>query len=350
MKDVLIIANYIVTPDEFGNGRFNYIARELVKRNKSNVEVVSTNFSHKKKAKREEFQEFEGYKLTLLGEPGYKKNITLKRFYSHWVLSRNLKKYLNERKKPDIIYCAVPSLSFATVAATYAKKNNINFIIDIQDLWPEAFKMIFNPKIIGNLIYYPLKKQADYIYGSANTIIAVSKTYLKRGLETHKNLQKGYSIFLGNDLEKYEKLKENNDILKDKEKFWITYVGTLGSSYNLKIVIDALNYLQEKYKIQNIEFIILGDGPLKNIFENYSTSKNINAKFLGRVSFEKVVHYLDKSDLTVNPIMKGAAQSIINKVGDYAAAGKPVINTQECEEYRSVTRFTIKSCNLLKVS
>ena len=34
--------------------------------------------------------------------------------------------------------------------------------------------------------------------------------------------------------------------------------------------------------------------------------------------------------------MKGAAQSIINKHADYAAAGLPVVNTQECQEYRNL--------------
>src|SRR5699024_10292269 len=41
-------------------------------------------------------------------------------------------------------------------------------------------------------------------------------------------------------------------------------------------------------------------------------------------------------DIAVNPIVAGAAQSITNKVGDYAAAGLPVVNSQECEEYRTL--------------
>lgn len=38
----------------------------------------------------------------------------------------------------------------------------------------------------------------------------------------------------------------------------------------------------------------------------------------------------------VNPITHGAAQSIINKHADYVASGLPVINTQECGEYRNL--------------
>ena len=46
-----------------------------------------------------------------------------------------------------------------------------------------------------------------------------------------------------------------------------------------------------------------------------------------------MVGRLVESDIAVNPIIKGAAGSIINKVGDYAAAGLAVLNTQDCKEY-----------------
>ena len=49
-----------------------------------------------------------------------------------------------------------------------------------------------------------------------------------------------------------------------------------------------------------------------------------------------MVGRLCSCDVVVNPIVKGAAQSITNKVGDYALSGLPVINTQECEEYRNL--------------
>ena len=39
------------------------------------------------------------------------------------------------------------------------------------------------------------------------------------------------------------------------------------------------------------------------------------------MSYEDMVQTLVQCDIAVNPIIKGAAQSIINKVGDYAAAG-----------------------------
>ena len=49
-----------------------------------------------------------------------------------------------------------------------------------------------------------------------------------------------------------------------------------------------------------------------------------------------MVGLLCSCDIAVNPIKKGSAGSIINKVGDYAAAGIPVVNTQENLEYKNI--------------
>ena len=44
--------------------------------------------------------------------------------------------------------------------------------------------------------------------------------------------------------------------------------------------------------------------------------------------------YLTASDVTVNSLKKDAAQSIVTKIGDYLAAGKPMINTGSSEEFQ----------------
>lgn len=42
---------------------------------------------------------------------------------------------------------------------------------------------------------------------------------------------------------------------------------------------------------------------------------------------------LANCDIAVNPITKGAAQSVINKHGDYAMAELPTVSTQDLGEY-----------------
>ncbi|MFP7479732.1 glycosyltransferase family 4 protein [Terribacillus saccharophilus] len=335
MKDILIVAHFTQTPGEPGNGRFNYLATELSNRG-YRVEIVSTKFSHRTKKNRVESPFESAFKITLLNETGYTRNVSLKRFYSHYSFGINLKKYLKNRKKPDLIYCAVPSLDAGYVAAQYAKSNNIKFIIDVQDLWPEAFKLVFNTPLISNIIFSPMKLKAHYIYKNADDIIAVSDTYLRRVLEVNNKNIKGSSAYLGTDLQYFDDIiVQNPKINKPSNEVWIAYIGTLGHSYNIEAVIDALKHLKDNCT-NNIKFIVMGDGPLKSRFEDYAKQRNINHIFTGRLQYEEMVTYLRNCDIAVNPIKKRSAASIINKVGDYAAAGLPVINTQESEEYRGL--------------
>jgi len=334
MLDILIIAHFTQVPGETGNGRFPYIAKNIDK-NKADVEIVTSDFSHRAKRKRvvnaEEVNNL-NYKLTMLYEPGYPKNVSLKRLYSHYIMGKSLKEYLNRRKKPDVIYCSSPSLDVARVAAQYAERNKIRFIIDIQDLWPEAFKMVFHVPLVNDLIFYPMKKQADYIYSAADEIIAVAQTYAERALKVNRKCKEPTVVFLGTELAYFDQLAKENKIKnKPQDEIWLAYIGTLGHSYDLICVIDALALIKDKY---NVKFIVMGDGPLKTKFEEYAEKRGVNAHFTGRLDYGKMVGLLSACDIAVNPISRGAAQSIINKHADYAAAGLPVLNTQECPEYR----------------
>ena len=175
-----------------------------------------------------------------------------------------------KRKKPDIIYCSIPSIDAAYYVTKYAKKNNIKLIIDIQDLWPEAFKMVLNIPIISDIIFYPMNKKANFVYKNADEIIGVSETYVNRALKVNKKVEKGLSVFLGTDLNYFDSLIKSS---KKYNNFTIVYVGTLGHSYNIKLIIDALEQVRLKYN-KNINFLIMGDGPLKNEFQSYSKNKN----------------------------------------------------------------------------
>ncbi|XZK68230.1 glycosyltransferase family 4 protein [Clostridium perfringens] len=330
-KDILMITHFTQLPWETGNGRFLYLLN-MFDYEKVKVELVTTDFSHRTKEKRKKKKNDENlrYKLTYVEELGYKKNVSMKRFFSHYIFAKNLRKYLANRKKPDVIYCSIPSTDAAYYVTKYAKKNNIKLIIDIQDLWPEAFKMVLNIPIISDIIFYPMNKKANFVYKNADEIIGVSETYVNRALKVNKKVEKGLSVFLGTDLNYFDSLIKSDEKYND---FTIVYVGTLGHSYNIKLIIDALEQVRLKYN-KNINFLIMGDGPLKNEFQSYSKNKNLQIEFTGRLKYEDMVSRLKKCHLAVNPIIDGSAGSIINKVGDYAAAGLPVINTQDCKEYK----------------
>lgn len=330
-KNIIIIANFCGSLNGRDNNRFLYLAEILGQ--DCDVEIVTSDFDHARKKHRKHIEKRYPYIVTQLHEPGYSKNVCLKRFLSHWIWGRNVNKYLRSRKKPDIVYSAVPSLTGAYEATQYCKKNGIKFIVDVQDLWPEAFGMVFKVPIISNIIFAPFKWQANKIYGSADEIIAVSQSYVDRALSVNKNCGEGYAVFLGTQLDTFDENAKKNAIkVKPSDELWLGYCGTLGSSYDLICVFDALEIIAG-YGMKPPKFIIMGDGPRRREFEDYSKRKKINCEFTGMLPYDEMCGILAACDIVVNPITHGAAGSIINKHADYAASGLPVLNTQECEEY-----------------
>ena len=217
-------------------------------------------------------------------------------------MSWSLKKLLKKIKKPKKIYCAVPSLSSAKVLAKYAKKNNIEFIIDIQDLWPEAFFTKGNKQnFIARTVIKYINKQANYIYKNTDYAFSVSETYLNRVREVNPGIE-GKAVYIGTDLTDFDKYTEFSK--NEKEYFDIGYVGSLGHSYDIKLVIDALEKIENVDKIKNIRFIIIGDGILKNEFINHAKYKNVNAVFKGNLPYKEMVSELSKVDIVINPIVK----------------------------------------------
>ena len=337
MKRIVIIDHFCKAPGETGNNRFIYLA-ELLCSKGLDVEVITTTFAHINKKQREINKlaiDNLPYKFTMLPEPGYPKNVCLKRFYSHFVFGNKLGKYLENISKPDLVLISVPSLDVGEATRKYCKKYNIPFIVDIQDLWPEAFKLVIRIPIISDLLFMPMTLMANRIYAQADRIIAVSEIYRQRGLHSNHKDGKGLCVYLGTDLDRFDSFCCNSSIEKKENEIWIAYVGTLGHSYNLEIIFDALNLISLSEN-QKVVFHILGDGPYFERFKDYSKKCKVECVFHGRLDYASMVSFLVKCDIAVNPIVKGAAQSVINKHADYAAAGLPIVNTQECLEYRNM--------------
>lgn len=335
MKNIVIIANFCSDLSDLNNNnRFVYLCNELSKNN--NVELITSDFRHGKKTHRQGNTMDTPYKITCIHELGYKKNVSIQRFFSHKLWGKAVGKYIESIEKPDIIYCAVPSLTAPLVAAKYCKKNNIKFIIDIQDLWPEAFKMILNLSFINKLIFYPFQHKANKIYSCADEIIAVSEQYVARALAVNKKVTRGHCVYIGTKLQKYDDGVAGNPVIfKPRNEIWIGYCGSLAISYDIPNLIFAMDILHKK-GINNIKLIIMGDGGYKQIFEDLAREKQVNAHFTGKLPYNQMAAQLNQCDIVVNPIKRGSAASIINKHADYAASGRPVINSQENKEYRKL--------------
>ena len=205
----------------------------------------------------------------------------------------------------------------------------------MQDLWPEAFSLVFNIPLLSNMIFYPMKRKIDKVYAYADEIVGVSETYCDRARSVNKKVDRVYPIYLGTNIADFDENVKANSCDFSNEGFTLGYCGTLGHSYDLPCVFEAMSVLKSR-GIDDVTLHVCGDGPLRQRFEDEAEERKINVVFEGRLPYEKMCGVIASCEAAVNPIRKGAAQSIINKHADYAAAGIPVINTQESYEYRNL--------------
>lgn len=339
MLDVVIVSNYWHFPNEKSSSRYHSIA-SLATSEKMLIEVVTSRFYHTKKQYRENMVDITAdisYKATLIKERGYKKNISILRIISHKQFAEGVINYLSLRKKPDAIYLFVPPTGLAKKVVEYAKRNNIRIIIDILDLWPEAFQMVL-PNFVAKTLLASMKKSVEYVYRNADEVIAVSNTYVNRALKhnTRKNI--GHSVFIGTDIAVFDKVSYDAPTLKDKLRpVTMAYIGMLGHSYDLCRVMDAMGLLIQR-GYDEVELLVMGDGPLKEKFQNYALQHNLPVRFTGRLSYEDMSKKLVKCDIGLNVLVGNAAQSIINKQADYVSAGIPIINVQKNQEFSELLK------------
>lgn len=333
-KDILLIVNYWHFEEEKSSSRYRSFANILCE--KYDLEVITSTFCHLTKEQRKENElhlDKLPYKMTLQYEKGYKKNISVQRILSYTQFGKNVLSYLKKRKRPDLIIVSVPSLAVADYVSKFAKQENIPLIVDIQDLWPEAFKMAINISGISDMLFAPMMKQANRIYSRADVIMAVSDTYVARGKSVNTNADE-LSIYIGTDSE-LVKQKTKDIVVPKDDRFVVAYVGALGHSYDIKGVIDAIKILKNR-GCDNILFKVMGEGVCRQKFESYAKDSGIAYEFTGLLEYGVMMRTLMQCDVAVNPIIGKSVSTVINKVSDYAAAGIPVINTQNSMEYRNL--------------
>lgn len=337
MKRILIVAQFTQLPGEHGNnrGRFKLIA-EMLSDKGYDVTVVTSRFRELDRIFRNDeiVPKDSKYKIVLIDEVGYYKNVSFKRIYSMWSFSNNLKKYLkNNRGQFDLVYACVPGLDSAYIAGKYAKKNKAKFVIDIQDAWPEVmYDLVLDVPIVSNILFSPMQIMANKVYSMADGVMAVSKTYLEIAKKKSKKSELNRYVYIGTNLYEFDDSINSKVVNIDKplEEIWISYIGSLGHSYDILTFLEGTNIARKKGL--NVRPIIVGSGPLEGEFKKYAANIKSNAIFTGWVDYGTMGSYLKKSDAVINAIKKKAPQSITNKIGDYLSSGRPILNGSQNQE------------------
>ena len=367
MRVAIVSNGYFWLPAEPGPSRIYEIACRFAEAGHE-TEVITTDYQHFQKAYRDAEAIAAAdypFRITLIHGPAYKKNIDPRRVAGNAVLADRIAAYLMKKaaeagrqneKAYDAVYCTIPSNRIAARVSEWCRREAIPFIVDIEDLWPEAMSMIAGKHALAkkamDTFLKPLYRDAETAYRNASAVIGTSDDYTMRAFLHREENIPHQTVYVGCDLKTFDAGAREfmSEIEKPDDEYWVTYAGSIGTSYDIRTLVDAGKRLADEEIIpreedtktaqrepKKIIIRIMGTGPMKEELEAYAKEIGAdNVLFMGYTDYPKMAAYLKKSDLTVNSFIKGAPQSIVNKVGDYLAAGIPMVNTLENPVFTSL--------------
>ncbi|MBW4005315.1 glucosaminyl-a1,3-N,N'-diacetylbacillosaminyl-a1-diphospho-di-trans,octa-cis-undecaprenol synthase PglH [Neisseria meningitidis] len=328
--NITIVAPYCSLPSEPYFNRFWYLAERLSQSH--DVLLITSRFRHYDKS----FRRHEDAAATsngrlrvkLLDEPGYRKNVSLARVASHRVFVRNLARWLHspQAAEQDIVYSAYPLMATNLLLGKHKARLGYKLIVDVQDVWPESFSSVvpFLKKVPHKLL--PFASRANRAYRCADALVAVSQTYLDRAKEANPNVP-GEAVYIGTD---FAAIAPPPPRFRSKTTR-LFYLGTLSYSYDVETVCKGVRKLLDDG--ENVELHIMGGGPDLEKLKQY---ENRAIKFYGYLPYSEMMSIAKGCDIAVNAIHSHAMQSITNKLSDYMALQKPILNSQVNDEVAEV--------------
>lgn len=306
---------------------FDHVNKKFF-RNKSVTEKIDNNFS-----------------IQYIKSIGYKNDVSFKRYLNNKYIAKEFKNIASSKKRlPEIILTQVPLLELSKAVMEFATKNNIPYIVDVRDPWPDIYKRLL-PKFLQFL--YPILFRheilsAKKIYKKAAGITAVSNTFLSNGLSYAERFKSKQDLIFPIGYANDNNFKFSENVFKKykylKEKFIVFFAGSLGKNFDLATVIGASKKL-EKNNL-DIYFVVAGKGQGEEQLKSYS-KKCKKFKYLNWLPYEELRYLLDIASIGLAPFPKGALNSLPNKPYEYMSASLPIISSLKGELENLIEKYEI---------
>ncbi|MBE0649555.1 MAG: glycosyltransferase family 4 protein [Bacteroidales bacterium] len=336
-KKIIIISLFFYEVSD--NIRISTVYNLLKERN-AEVELITTDFNHRTKKKHD--TGLHPKDITFLKVPGYKKNLSIGRLFSHFVFALRLSSYLrNLTSKPSKIYCIVPTVSSGWVCSRYCRKKNIPFAADVIDLWPESLIVLSRKKKLLQFLTFPMKWMAQKVYKAADLLYAGSADYAKYAGGFNKKTI-AMPVYLGTDVSRFRSLVSSAkaEIHKPEGQKWICFGGMLGNSYDIDIILSGFEKLVRK-ESPDVKLIFIGDGQERNRIMSFKEQKGLDIEITGFLPYADYLKYLNHADIAINSFKEGTRVAYSYKFNDYVTAGIPIVNNVKGEMAELVEQYNL---------
>lgn len=330
---IWLVSKFEQTPvDKVFSTRFLSIAEEALRRGHEVIFIGST-FKHNTKnqrfAKTTEIEHKPGYKLLFVHSQSYRRNISPRRLWVHYVYSKELVRELETRTRPDVILMAFPPVSVVYELGRWAKSRGIPTVMDIIDPWPDTFSTAIPAiaKPLEGLFLGPMRQRLREALRNISSLTAISQQYIDWASSYYDGIPVKQVFYPAVEMEHVmEAVQSKRDT--HRTGLQVIYAGSLASSYDIPCILEAADMLEQTHP--EIRFTIAGVGPQAPLVETYQRTHR-NLEYLGRLPKAELMKHYAAADLGLTQHIKAASQSVTYKLFDLLAAGLPILNSLESE-------------------
>ena len=260
--------------------------------------------------------------------PQYKKSsLFFRTFYEIWY-SRKLAK-LASKSECDVTLVTSPFMfliPFVMLAGGSSFK-----IADVRDL---TWRYVPDKFIVHRAFRYIFTRMIEYFLPKFDHI-TVTNSSEKRWISENAHVPAEQITILSNGIskDKFDTLV-NLEYKPEVTPFTITYVGNIGNGQNLRSLINVVEKLKE------VKLVMIGNGNDYETFKKEVRKRKItNIHFTGKLSWEKVLPYYQRSSVLFARLDDNYRSAIPSKLFEYLSTGLPVIYCGEGEASHLLKQF-----------
>ena len=314
-----------------------YYIKELLEKKGYHVTVYISDFIHITKSRCIE-QPDEAVQLVHV--PGYKKNISFMRMYSHYTFSRKCKRSLKELK-PEVIYALIPPNTVGKIASDYKKKNpETKLYVDLIDMWPESFPI---QKISKTFIYKWWQKLRDTSLDLADQAVVECEYYQSQIKEQYAKKSKILRLYKNVSPSQQQVVMDAIASCADHadgKRLQLCYLGSINSLIDVDKIQRLLASLCEKGV--SVCLHVIGEGSSKERFLAAAQSTGCEVQYHGVVLDEqKKAAILLHADYALNIMIDSVKVGLTLKSLDYLSLGLPLINNIKGDTWNLVERYNM---------
>ncbi len=231
----------------------------------------------------------------------------------------------------DVIHgCNPPDLIF--LVALPFKLLGKRYVFDHHDINPELFEAKFGKR---GLLWKGLKFVERLTFATADLSIATNESY--RAIAIERGRMRPEDVFVvrsGPDLRRIAPCPPN-DQWRNGRRYLVGYVGVMGDQEGIDLLLESARYIVEVKQRTDVQFCLVGGGSSLARLKALSAEMGLDdyVTFTGRAPDATLLEVLSTADVCVNPdrVNPMNDKSTMNKIVEYMALGKPIIQFEVTE-------------------